>query len=235
MNCLIVDDEALARTLLTSYMERLPDWTLLGTCASTYEAETILQQHPIDLLLLDIQLPQRSGLELFQSLPHPRPAVIFTTAYPKYAVEGFELNAVDYLLKPISFERFTQALEKVTTQRTLLHKADQYDQQQQRAEQVHWVHADHQHHKLLLSEIHYIESLKEYVRYHTSQGRYVEHNSLKHLEKALPQPDFLRIHRSYIIALQQVQSRQVNQLLLRDGTLLPIGKTYKKQLTEYLF
>lgn len=235
MTCLIVDDEALARALLSSYIERLPDWELVGTCASAFEAEAILEAQSVDVLLLDIQMPQRSGIELLQRLPEPRPAVIFTTAYPNYAVEGFELNATDYLLKPFAFERLAQALEKATEQRALLQKADQYDQQQQRAEQVLWIHAEHQHHKLLLSDIHYIESLKEYVRYHTAQGRYVEHNSLKRLEETLPHPDFLRIHRSYIVALSQVQSQQVNRLLLQDGTSLPIGKTYKKQIGQYLF
>lgn len=232
MNCLVVDDEQLARQLLKSYIDKLPRLICVAACASTSEALTYLQNNQIDLILLDIQMPQQSGIEFLRQLDHPQPRVIFTTAYPNYALEGFELNAVDYLLKPFPFERFEQAINKALEQQETAEKAGQFDQQQ---EQFIWVHSEHQHHKILLQDILYIESLKEYVRYHTTKGRIIELNSLKRLEEDLPFNQFMRVHRSYIVALSRVLHYQNNQLHLEGEKVLPVGKTYKKQVAERLF
>lgn len=232
MNCLTIDDEQLARQLLKSYVDKLPRLHVVAECASTAAALPYLQQQQIDLLLLDIQLPQQSGIDFLRQLGTHKPRVIFTTAYPNYALEGFELDVVDYLLKPISFNRFEQAINKALQQQDTAKKAGQFDQQQ---EQFVWVHSEHQHHKILLQDIIYIESLKEYVRYHTTKGRIIELNSLKRLEEELPKEQFMRVHRSYIVALDRVLHYKHNQLHLQDDKALPVGKTYKKYIGERLF
>ncbi len=232
MNCLLIDDEHLARQLLASYVQKIPHLTLLGECASTHEALPFLQEQPVELLLLDIQMPQQSGIDFLRQLGPNKPRVIFTTAYRNYALEGFELEVVDYLLKPISWKRFEQAINKALQQQETANKAGQFDQQQ---EQFIWVHSEHQHHKILIQDIIYIESLKEYVRYHTTKGRIIELNSLKRLEEQLPTQQFMRVHRSYIVALPKVLHYQNNQLHLEEDHVLPIGKTYKKHIGERLF
>lgn len=232
MNCLIVDDERLARELLKSYITRLSSLELLGECTSCHEASPYLEDGEVELMLLDIQMPQQSGVDFLRQLGKNKPQVIFTTAYPNYALEGFELDVVDYLLKPISFQRFEQAVNKALQQQETTQKAGQFDQQQ---EQFIWVHSEHQHHKILLCDILYIESLKEYVRYHTTKGRIIELNALKRLDSELPVTQFMRVHRSYIIALARVVHYQNHQLHLEDGTVLPVGKTYRKQVVGRLF
>lgn len=232
MNCLVIDDEQLARQLLKSYIEKLPSLTWIASCASTAEALPYLQEGQVDLILLDIQMPQQSGIEFLRQLGNTKPRVILTTAYPNYALEGFELSVVDYLLKPIPFERFEQAIHKALEQQETAEKAGQFDQQQ---EQFIWVHSEHQHHKILLQDILYIESLKEYVRYHTTKGRIIELNSLKRLEEELPSNLFMRVHRSYIVALSRVLHYQNHHLHLEGEKVLPVGKTYKKQVAGRLF
>jgi DNA-binding LytR/AlgR family response regulator len=232
MNCLLIDDEQLARQLLRSYIEKIPALNLLAECTSTQEILPYLEMQDVDLLLLDIQLPQQSGIDFLRELGAKKPRVIFTTAYPNYALEGFELDVVDYLLKPISFERFEQAIQKALQQQETADKAGQFDQQQ---EEFIWVHSEHKHHKIHLQDILYIESLKEYVRYHTTQGRIIELNSLKRLEEELPQAQFMRVHRSYIVALSKVHHYQNSKLHLENDHILPVGRTYKKHISERLF
>jgi DNA-binding LytR/AlgR family response regulator len=232
MNCLIVDDERLARELLKSYVAKIPRLELLAECASSHEASPYLENGTVELILLDIQMPQQSGIDFLRQLGQRKPRVIFTTAYPNYALEGFELDVVDYLLKPISFQRFEQAINKALQQQETAQKAGQFDQQQ---EQFIWVHSEHQHHKILLCDIIYIESLKEYVRYHTTKGRIIELNALKRLDSALPSAQFMRVHRSYIIASSKVVHYQNHQLHLEGGVVLPVGKTYRKQVIGRLF
>lgn len=232
MNCLIVDDERLARELLKSYITKLPSLKLLAECASSHEAMPHLENGKVELVLLDIQMPQQSGIDFLRQLGANKPRVIFTTAYPNYALEGFELDVVDYLLKPISFQRFEQAINKALQQQETAQKAGQFDQQQ---EQFIWVHSEHQHHKILLCDIIYIESLKEYVRYHTTKGRIIQLNSLKRLNEELPSELFMRVHRSYIIARTRVLHYQNHQLHLEGDKVLPVGKTYRKQVIGRLF
>lgn len=234
LNCLIIDDEQLAREMLNIYVQRMPKLNSLALCSSALEASNYLKKQQVDLLFLDIQMPQQTGIEFLSQLPSP-PMVIFTTAYPNYALKGFELNVVDYLLKPISFERFEQATQKAIEQSTLQEKAAKFDEQEEHKEQFLMVHAEHKHYKILLDDIIYIESLKEYVRYYTKETKIIELNALKQLEKDLPEADFIRIHRSYIAAVQQIKGYEKGQLILNDGTKLPIGKTYKKQVLAQLF
>jgi DNA-binding LytR/AlgR family response regulator len=235
IKCLIVDDEQLAREMLQAYIQKIPELELIALCKSAYEAQEILATKTIDLMFLDIQMPQQSGIDFLKHLGEHKPSVIFTTAYPNYAIQGFELEVIDYLLKPISFDRFQQATQKIIKSLALTSKANLFEQQQEQQEQFLMVHSEHKHHKIFLKDIIYIESLKEYVRYHTTQGRIIELNSMKRLEVDLPDHQFIRIHRSYIVALHQIQSYQNGNIILKLPLELPIGKTYKKTILEKLF
>ncbi|BDS12215.1 LytR/AlgR family response regulator transcription factor [Aureispira anguillae] len=235
IKCLVVDDEQLAREMLEAYISKIPELELVQLCKSSFEAQTILQTNPIDLMFLDIQMPQQSGIDFLNQLGNNKPNVIFTTAYPNYAIQGFELEVIDYLLKPISFDRFRQSVQKALKNFKIAYKAEEFDRQQEQKEQFIMVHSEHKHHKILLQDIIYIESLKEYVRYHTSKGKIIELNSMKRLESELPSNQFIRIHRSYIVSLHQIQSYQNGHLVLKVPLELPIGKTYKKVILEKLF
>jgi len=235
IKCLIVDDEQLAREMLQAYLHKIPELKLVALCKSTYEAQEVLKTQAIDLIFLDIQMPQQSGIDFLKHLGDGKPSVIFTTAYPNYAIQGFELDVLDYLLKPISFERFKQAIQKSIKTLDIIDKAILFEQQKELQEQFLMVHSEHKHHKVLLKDIIYIESLKEYVRYHTTQGKIIELNSMKRLEADLPNQQFIRIHRSYIVALPQIQSYQHGKIILKLPLELPIGKTYKKSILEKLF
>ncbi len=163
------------------------------------------------------------------------PTVIFTTAYANYALESYELDVIDYLLKPISFERFEKAVSKAIGQLAIQSKANAFDQQDHFEEDFLMIHSEHKHIKILLKDIIYIESLKEYVRYHTTQGKIMELNALKKVADQLPKEHFMRIHRSYIVALNQVKGYQSGKLVLQEPLELPVGKTYKKEVVDKLF
>ena len=235
IKCLIIDDEQLAREMLQAYALQIPTLEVVQLCQSTLEATNILEKEAIDLLFLDIQMPQQNGLDFLANLKNQAPKVILTTAYSDYALQGFELDVVDYLLKPISFARFQQAVDKVSNYLELEQKAQQYEEEASNKEQFIMVHSEHKHHKILLHDIIYIESLKEYVRYHTQQGKIIELNSMKKLEKNLPANQFIRIHRSYIVATDQIKGYDNGHLVLKTPLELPIGKTYKKEILQKFF
>lgn len=235
IKCLIVDDEQLAREMLQAYALKLPNLEVVQLCQSAIEAATVLENESIDLIFLDIQMPQQNGLDFLATLKKQAPKVILTTAYSDYAIQGFELDVADYLLKPIAFSRFQQAVEKVSNHLTLEQKAQQYEEEAAIKEQFIMVHSEHKHHKILLQDIIYIESLKEYVRYHTQQGKVIELNSMKKLEKNLPTNQFIRIHRSYIVATDQIKGYDNGHLVLKTPLELPIGKTYKKDILQKFF
>ncbi|MBX2871252.1 MAG: LytTR family DNA-binding domain-containing protein [Saprospiraceae bacterium] len=209
--CLIVDDEPLAREGLEQYVQKMPGLELTGSCQSAIDALAFLQKEKPDLLFLDIQMPEMTGLELMKALPQP-PKVIFTTAYREFAVEGFDLNAIDYLVKPISFERFARAVQKV--QQRL--DTEQTESLTAPADHI-FIKSDGQIIKIPVSDIIYAESAKDYVFIHTPSKRYMALLPLKQLEENLPDDKFMRVHRSYLVA-----TAAVDRL---EGNLLYIGKT----------
>jgi DNA-binding LytR/AlgR family response regulator len=235
LTCLIIDDEELARQMLEAYAKKIEELEIIALCSSTKEAKYYLRTQSIDLLLLDIQMPQQTGIELLEELQSYQPLVIFTTAYSNFALKSYELNVVDYLLKPISFVRFQEAVQKAILLKQTQYKAAQFDAQTSIEDPYIVVHSEHKHHKIKLKNILYIESLKEYVRYHTTEGRIIEHNTMKKLEATLPKTDFLRIHRSYIVANRAIKSYENNTLILQESYTLPVGKTYKKNILQQLF
>ncbi|CAH1001394.1 Transcriptional regulatory protein BtsR [Neolewinella maritima] len=229
LRCLIVDDEQLARRLLRSYCARLPQLEVVGEASSAIEALPLLRTGGVDVLFLDIQMPEMSGLDLLRSLRQP-PAVVLTTAYSVHALEAYDLDVVDYLLKPFGFDRFVRAVGRAEEQRPSAHVLSTRDP----APAYQLVKADYKIHRIAHTDIRYIESMREYVAYHTLDGkRTLTLGSLKQLEADLPDT-FLRVHKSYIVARDKVTALEGNQLRLGD-TLLPIGGSYREHVRQELF
>lgn len=205
IKCIITDDEPTARAGLMEYVEKIDFLTLVGECEDAVQLNNTLKTVKVDLLFLDIEMPYISGLQLLASLQNP-PKVILTTAYDKYALDGYELDVVDYLLKPISFERFLKAVNKV---HNLLEK------ETSPADQQHiFVKTDKHLKKILLSDILFIESLENYVLIHTDTAKEVVRMTMKQLSELLPRKSFMQVHRSYIVNLQHVKGVEGNMLLV---------------------
>lgn len=216
---LIVDDEFLARKLLQGYIETMPELEIVGSCSNAFEASEVLNTQEVDILLLDIHMPDLNGLDFARSLTNV-PAIIFTTAYSEYALESYEVAAVDYLLKPFSLPRFTQAINKAKLYCT--NKKD-----------FMIVKADYKLYKVNYAELLYIEGQHEYVSFYTTSKRITALYSLKSLEELLPRDQFVRIHKSYIISIANIQ--EIEQLTVSlAGVKLPIGAKYRDNLIERL-
>ncbi len=227
---LIVDDEPLAREILESHASQIPDLEVLASCANALEANEIVQSEEVDLIFLDIQMPQISGLDWLKSLRNP-PLVIFSTAFSEYAVEGFELNAVDYLLKPIAFDRFLKAVNKAKDQL----KAQKQDLPTN--DNYMFVKADKKLVKVSFEDIVYIEGLKDYVIIRLEQDRVITLQTMKSLEEKMPSNLFRRIHRSYIVNIQKIQAldgSMIEVTLKNQTKLLPIGKNYRDDVLEII-
>lgn len=235
IHTLIVDDEPLALDVLETYITKLPEFKLAGRCANAIEANDFLRKNQVDLIFLDIQMPQVSGVEFLKTLTKP-PMVIFTTAFSNYAVEGYELNAIDYLLKPISFERFMKAANKAI-ERHESGRRDESSEETSAGEGVEFffVKADKKLVKVKYDEILYIEGLKDYVIIRLENGRVVTLQTMKSLEDKLPLSRFKRIHRSYIVSLDKIHAIDGTSVdVYEKGVIkqLPIGKNYRDEILE---
>lgn len=236
---LIVDDEFLARKLLAGYVSKIDSLELVGSCSNAFEAMTYLQKEKIDILLLDIHMPDITGLELAGNLKN-MPALIFTTAYSEYAIDSYELGAVDYLLKPISFPRFFQAINKAIDK--IGHHAHPQEPagiqpeiipEVQPAQDFLTVKADYKIYKINYSDLIYVEGQHEYVTFHTQTRRITALYSLKSLEEQLPSGAFLRIHKSYIASFHYIEDIEGNTVTVA-GVKLPIGGSYRDALLSRL-
>lgn len=230
IRCLVVDDEYPARILLAQYIGKIPQLELVGLCKNPLEVMHFLEQGPIDLIFLDIQMPELTGTEFLRTLAQ-RPQVILTTAYPDYALEGYDLNVTDYLLKPFSFERFHQAVQKVLD-RNLRTENSGVEPGENRDSIT--LRADHKLYRVLFSDILYIEGLREYVTFFTVTGKIITLESLKNLETTLPANRFLRVHKSFIVNRDRVKSLAGNELEI-EGRQIPIGKSFKEEVLSRLF
>jgi DNA-binding LytR/AlgR family response regulator len=233
---LVVDDEKLARTLLVKYIEKLPTLELVATCKDPFEALKVMQSETIELIFLDIQMPELTGIEFVRALSR-HPAIIFTTAYQEYALEGYQLDVVDYLIKPFRFNRFMQAVIKAG--RRIRQEANYHPPAMELTASTPdpaymLINANHITHKVPLREIRYIEGMKEYVAFHLSNRKIISLQSLKQLEAELPASRFLRIHKSYIVARDKVTAMDGHAVYLGKDHL-PIGGSYKSQVQERLF
>lgn len=227
--CLLVDDEHLALALLEKFVSDTPGLEVAATCKSPIRAVEMLQSEPIDLLFLDIQMPILNGLNLLKSVSR-KPVTIFTTAYAQHALEAFDLDAVDYLLKPYSFERFTHAVEKALV--LLRQRAEGAADQ---PEGYLTVKADRQWIKIPIAEIRYIEGWKEYVKIYVENEKVVTLESLNYLETTLPSQHFLRVHKSFIVAKNRVQKLDGEMLVLIGNVRIPVARARKKEVVADLF
>jgi len=232
-----VDDEELARTLLENYINRLPYLKLVGKCSNPIEALVLLQNQSVDLIFLDIQMPEMIGTDFLKSLSH-KPMVVFTTAYAEYALEGFELDVVDYLLKPFPFERFLKAVNKASDLSKLKNQGGSASiissEGSNSAKNYILVKSEHKVHRIAYDDIQYIQSMREYVAYYTPKGRVLSLGSLKKLEVDLPHSRFLRIHKSYIISKEKVATLEGNMVHIGEDKI-PIGASYRKEVLKLLF
>jgi len=228
IRCIIVDDEPLAQRVIEKYVEKMPVLHLVAKCSSAQEAMVYVLSDQVDLVFLDINLPTISGLDFLRSLRKP-PRVIIVTAYPEFALEGYDLDVVDYLVKPVPFERFFKAVGKVT-ERVIT--TDRHDAALSSSapppstESYINVKADKRSYRLQCSSIIFIEALGDYLTLHTASGKLVVHSTMKSMEDQLPGDAFVRIHKSYIIAISRIEYVEGNAVKI-GGNLLPIGKSYR--------
>lgn len=217
--CIIIDDEELARALISNYVDRLDFLELVDSFENPTQAITTLNTQKIDLIFLDIQMPEIKGTT-FAKMIHPDTRFIFTTAYSEYALEGYALNALDYLLKPITFERFLTAVSKIKETKSDLE-----------THKFLTIKSGYDLHKIKFEDIFYIESDSEYVNFHTSQAKIMSHNSLKALEQKLPPSIFIRVHRSFMVNKNKVTSLKGKTLMLGD-TAIPISSSHMEIVKE---
>jgi len=229
--CAIIDDEELAIDILQNYIQKIDNLELVGKCKSAVEAYNLLQKTKVDLLFLDIQMPMLTGIEFLKNIANP-PKVIFTTAFSEYAVEGFDLNAVDYLLKPISFDRFLKAVNKLQTNISAIttqisDAVTNYD------DAFIYLKEDKIMVKLLLKDILYIESLKNYVKVKTISKDIITYKTISSMEEKLPSNKFLRIHRSYIVNIDKIEAFSTTEIKI-GNIEIPIGRNFKIEVIKKL-
>ena len=227
LNCIIADDEPIARQILENYIDALPYLNLIASCKNAFEVLEFLQENEVDILFLDINMPKLSGLSLLKTL-QKKPNVIITTAYPEYAIAGFELSVTDYLVKPFSLERFMQAVQKVhkkpVVTTTILKEREAYESI--------FVKSDKKIIKLNFDEIYYAEAYGNYVKIFADKMILTPQTLSDFLEKL--SKDFIRIHKSFIVNFKHLKMIDGNQIILQNEAKIPIGKSYKKQLLDRL-
>jgi DNA-binding LytR/AlgR family response regulator len=224
MNCIIIEDEPAAQTLLQSYIAKCPDFRLSATFYDAISAQVFLDTNPIDLIFLDINLPEMSGVSFLRSLVHP-PLVIFTTAYPQYAVDGFDLEVIDFLLKPFSFERFCKAVNKAREKI----KTKSAGAQPSKIT----VKSDRKIYQIAVNDILFIESCGDYILLHCTDKKLTIHGTLKSWEEKLSSSQFLKVHRTIIVNLQKIDHIEGN-IICVEGHKLPVSEQYKEQILTHL-
>jgi DNA-binding LytR/AlgR family response regulator len=223
ITCIIVEDEPVSQEILKRYIADHPQLELKAVCSNAIEASAEVRNHAPDLIFLDITLPKISGLDFYKSLTDP-PFVIFTTAYPEYAVSGFEVDAVDYLVKPFPFERFLKAVNKLQ---------DLVDRPKNATPGFIMLSADKKIHKVSFDNIFYLEAMGDYVKVHTSEKTLVVHQTLQKLSEQLPSSLFYRIHKSFLIAFHRIDYIEGNMVIIGKSQI-PIGQTYRNEFLTAL-
>jgi DNA-binding LytR/AlgR family response regulator len=228
MNCILIDDEPLARKGLREYIQDVEFLNLVAEFDNALKATDLLSKDEVDLIFLDIHMPKITGLDFLRSLQHP-PQVIFTTAYPQYAVEGFDLNVLDYLVKPISFDRFLKAVMKAKEavgRKTI-------SQPSQTKEDYVFIKSDNKLVKIFYHDILFVEALQNYVTIHTSSKKYITYLTFKSMEESLPADQFIRVHKSYLVSASKIESIEGNMVRIGSHEI-PISRTIKEEVLEKL-
>jgi len=230
--CLVVDDEPMARDVLRRYIEKVPTLQLKGECSNAIDALVFLQNNHVDLILLDIRMPELLGTEFVQSLLNP-PKIIFTTAFKEYALDGFELEAVDYLLKPVRFERFLRAVNRAFPKKDGEQENSSGNSNKKTGTDFIYLRVDRKLVKILLADILYIESARDYVKVFTKDKSYITRQTISSIEAMLSGNEFIRIHKSYIISISKIKSF-TNELVEIGNKELPIGKFYRNSFVKMI-
>lgn len=233
LKCLIIDDEPIAQNIIERYIAPIDNLELVGKCNNAVEAINIIQSGEIDLIFLDIEMPRLDGFSLLKSLKNP-PKVIVTTAYREYAMEGFELDVMDYLLKPIPYERLLKAVNKVLKIHSLEEMVHDTEQDDKSHKEFIYLKADKKMVQINFEDISYIEGLSNYVRIFITGKPIITYQKLSHLQDILPADRFLRIHKSYIVSLSKITAYTSTGIELDGNNELPLGGSYKKQVLERL-
>ncbi|WP_394749009.1 LytR/AlgR family response regulator transcription factor [Spongiimicrobium salis] len=227
INCIVIDDEPLARECITNYVEQVDFMQCVGTGISALDVPILLEKYPVDVLFLDVQMPLMNGLEYLKSNPKP-PMTILTTAFPNYAIEGFDLNVLDYLLKPIAFNRFFAAATKAKQQHSLLQK--QYSAPINEEERTcFFIKCDGTYEKIYHDEILFVQAMQNYVIIQTSSRKYVSLLFLKNVASKLDSNAFIRVHKSYIVALDKIEGVANHEIIL-PSFKIPLSRNYKKEV-----
>lgn len=229
IRCLVVDDEPLALDILEDYISKVPFLTLVKTTTSAIEGLSLVQSDAIDLVFLDVQMPELTGIQ-FLKIINGKCDVILTTAYSQYALDGYELDVVDYLLKPIAFDRFYKAAQKVLQNNGNGHPAPQEQAPVSNSHDFIFVKTEHKIQKIYVDDILYIEGLKDYVSIFTKTERIITLQNMKKMEESLPAKSFIRVHKSYIVAIGKIESIERSRIQIGEK-IIPIGDTYR----EYFF
>lgn len=232
IRCLIIDDEELAIKVIESYVAKIESLELVGSCQNAYDAFNTLNKEKIDLIFLDIQMPQLTGLEFIKSLSNP-PQIILTTAYREFASDGFELDVLDYLLKPIAFSRFLKAIGKVTRAQQASIDHDPVVREENYENAYIFVKCGKTMEKVCYKDIVFIESFRDYVKIHTTKKEVTTYLKISFLEEKLPPELFVRVHKSFIVAISKITAYTSNDIEL-ESHHVPIGNFYKKQVVERL-
>jgi len=238
MNCIIIDDEPMAIKVLESYCDSIDSVTVLSTFTNALDAIDFIKSHPVDLIFLDIEMPQINGIDFMKTLEHSRPIFIFTTAYPQYALDGFELNAIDYLVKPIPFPRFLTAIQRAK-ERLNQKQSNKVSNTKPETKKAYeddfiFIKSEYDNLKILIDDITYIQGLKDYLKIHTlNSGAILTLMNFKDFQAKLPGNLFIRIHRSYIVNISKIELLQRNKIII-EGERIPIGENFKDAFYERL-
>ncbi|WP_020598856.1 LytR/AlgR family response regulator transcription factor [Spirosoma panaciterrae] len=229
LNCVIIDDEPLAREGLANYVREVDFLQLTGTCENPLELIALLDKQPIDLIFLDIQMPKMSGIDFLKIVQKP-PMVIITTAYPTYALEGFQLNVLDYLLKPITFDRFFKSANKAKDYHRLLNQSvSSGSPKVESADDYFFIKCGNKYEKLFFDDILFVEGLQNYVTIFTTKGKYITLLNLKNLEQNLESHAFIRVHKSYMVAINKIEGIEANEIFIQSHRI-PISRNYRDQV-----
>lgn len=240
ITCIAIDDEPLALKQITGYIEQVPFLKIEGSFSGALKALNFLQENKVDLMFVDINMPNLSGMEFVKSLVNP-PKIVFTTAYREYAAEGFQVDAADYLVKPISFAKFLKAVEKVRlryfSETEVVNKEEVSSEQQtiQLKEQFLFIKTEYKIVRINLNDIKYIEGMRDYVRFHIENNKPIMALlSMKSLVENLPSDVFMRVHRSYIVNLDKIQTIERNRIIFDKDVYIPVGEKFNDDFQNYL-
>jgi len=225
INCVIIDDEPLAREGMSNYVREVDFLRLAGVCENPLELSRLLDQQSVDLIFLDIQMPKMNGLDFLKTVQNP-PIVIITTAYPTYAIEGFQLNVLDYLLKPITFDRF---FKSVTKAKDYYHLITRGSPSTGSAADYFFIRCGSKYEKIFFNQILYVEGMQNYITIYTEKGKYITLLYLKNLEENLDARSFLRVHKSYIVSIDKIEAIEGNEIYIQSHRI-PVSRNYREEV-----